>query len=826
MPRHSENIEGSLIPNRSAMLHRLSASLHVRGAEQEGAARLLDWHPHVTMIRRGESVTVHDPSGEVSSYRPTLDVDLQDGRQLALEVLPSARVREALADPLLWHARAAVLNRAGRPLHLVTDQDLDAQVLAHAEAHAHFHGVAPDPAAEQEILQLVGRGPYPLQVLRTQVRASLNLSSAAPVDHTLSGLIARRELLVDASRPPHETVLDLPGRSLPLEAPPLGRPLLAVLAELAQGAGAQAEAEASGASAQAVLPGLMLLQTQRGQRLRHLFSLYNDPLELLSRDRAEGLAEETGLSVRSVYRFRQALLAAHADGGGVTFEQLAPHLPRTRLRTRPTRRVSPRVEAVITRLAQVHYFQPVGTSGRARGIADLHRLVRQACLREELPPPALTTVQRHVEWTIQRDPVAATLARDGRERAQALEPRQGRLEVSRYGELWAIDCSPADVFTVEGRTRFELRRSGRGEGQRREDASRGNIITVVDVATGQVLRSELVPGGVGAAQILRVLRGIFLGHTHELERAGVTTLPQAQGLPRRIRMDAGSEFVNAQVERVLQQLGIEVLPRNKWSRHHGGGEERTIGVLTHAHHVLPGTSMNNTARRGDYNAQRHAQLSLEDLDRFHQRFIETHNLQHRPFSLLSRHDHAAELIATGRSALRPLSPEQRDYVQHRMHPEATRKLQRSGLSLHGLIYIAPALGPLIVRRAQVHVSWDPDDISVAQVVDPETGEMITVRARLPQGVRGPLSLSEWKALKGRLRSAQQAARDRVLTPQQLIHEVQQERDEREAARKKGEKKAPSVRLTSLKPAAPREDPARLSTIKAAEIEFDDNPVEA
>lgn len=800
-------------------LRRLGVRLRFESTLEERVLLLLDASPEVAKVERAEPVPFYLPDGtEVRSYTPDFTVTLQDTQQYSLECKPAALLKPILeGDEAGWQTKDVRLSGLGRPLRFVTERDCPVTWLEQAKTFMPFVGVEPDPTVQRHTETILGeRKVMPLADLRDSLRTVLP-EHAEAVDSTVYGMLARSELVSDVNA-------DLPVCRVALPGGPLTPPR-APLGLLYKDALARVHAEAPSGSAD-VLPGLPAWQrayedSERGQRYRTLFSLYSDPTVPLSEDQAAELGREAGLSARSVYRFRDALLRAGAPG--LTFSDVVPYLT-TAGAGRPRRQISPQVQAIIEATSKEHYFLPPGQTGRLGSIASLHEEVARRARNEELEAPSPNTVKRYIALIERRDPVEAARLRFGREAAQKLEARQGRLEVYRYGELIAIDCSPCDVFVQDnGDLVLVRRRSGRGKGQGagRGQPYRPTLVMVVEVATSQVLRVAALPGAARAADILRVLREVFLGDTATLEAAGVTVFPQAKGLPVAIRMDAGTEFVNRQVERALKDLGIQVLPRAKWNRHFGGVEESTIKVFTHAHHALPGTSMNNILKRGEHDTQKLAVLSLEDVDRFNQQMLERHNSLVRAPSVLTRQQHAQHLIDTGLSVWRPLSETQREYVTTRLFPEVICKCGRDGVQLLGLTYTAAALNPLIVGERTVRVSYEPDDLSEAYVIHPDTGEHLRVTAQFPDGIEGPLSLHEWDEIKREYRRAEKAAKGRVKTHAQLAQEVV---GERKPHRKKGQRSAKVRTVKSLKPRI-EETPDARTTIKPADIAFEPNPFE-
>lgn len=772
----------------TAFLLRLGVSVAFESSVEERALRLWNVHPAITSVQRADAVPYCLPDGSQHVYTADFFIILQGGRSLAVECKPAALLPALLTDdPLGWQIKAAACSQQGRQLYILTDADGSSAQLKQAELFGPYASCEVLPLFQQETFTFLDtRGPAPLADVRAFMIRLLNLPDTV-VDGSLYSLLANQQILAEPGVAPPQCRVDIPGRSLSMPPPILGRPLI----ELLQNPPLLPPTVSRTREPNTLHLEQKFLASSRGERLLHLFSLYPNPEQPLDAAEVARLTAATGISRSGIFRFQHDL--REAGGPSATFSEVIEVIL-DRRKGRPRRHLNLEVELIMEKLARSHYFIPLGTKNvaRASSVAQLHGMIRAECLQQELPAPAYNTVDRFIERFIQRDPVRAALLRDGPEAAQQLEPRQGHLAVSRYGEVIGVDCTRADIFALPDGSWEVTARHGRGKQQRKKGAIRGSIVTVVDGATSEVLRSVFFAEAIGAAIILLVLRDIFLGDMVELQAAGVKVLPVGAGLPQKVRVDSGKEFINKQVQRALQHLGIEIIQRNKFSRHHGGIEERTIGTLVHQHHVLPGTTSNNIRNRGEYNAQMGATLSLTEVETFHHLIVERHNLLCAPLQVLNRHEHAESLLRSGMSAWRPPSAEQIDYLRHRMRPEDVRRCQRGGISLHGLMYVAPELAPLIVRKRDVRIIFDPDDISTAEVIHPDTGARITVAARLPSVFDGhPVSLKAWTTFKALLNSAHREARDDVTTVQKLAERVLQESNERVKANQQKPKQSSS-----------------------------------
>ncbi|MEY4529336.1 MAG: hypothetical protein RLZZ156_57 [Deinococcota bacterium] len=812
------NSDGIVNRKGIVLLTRLGINLPFESTIEERLLRVLDMDLRVLLVKRAETIKVYSVDGSFHEYTSDFEVTLGNDQVYSLECKPMALLHDILADDLpKWTARALLLQQQHKLLHIVTEEDLPDSLVQWSLSYGPFFNTKPTPEIAQNARAfLLERGFLPLSSLRQHLKV-ITQKSLPEIDGTLYGMIARQELMVDSTNLPPDCIIDLPDQGIEPPQTPLGQSIHAWIAKLPHAVKSKPTIDLVLSPAQ--LLEAKFLATPRGERALKLFSHYPNPNVTLSVQTANELAKKLETTDRTIYRFRQSLIDAGAPG--ITFTDLVPFLTSFTQR-KPKRQIDSSVATILEDLILKNYFVPVGTLSRARTIGDLHEMVRTKCLDQDLSPPSYNTVKRHVEMIAKRDPIKAAKMRDGHEKAASLEARQGTLDIRRYGELISIDCTPCDIRFLKSGIEIDLRINGRGKNQRKEATTRGNFVTVTDVSTGQVLRSVIFEGGIGGAAILEVIRDVILRNETVFKEAGVVTIPQAYGLPQRIRMDSGSEFTNKQVARVLAHLGIERLPRNAYTKHFGGVEERTIGVLSHAHHVLPGTTMNTIEKRGEYNSQSHAILTFQDLNAFHQRMVERQNNLPAPLQEFTRYQHAQHLINIGLTSWRPLSESQLKFVQNRMHPEVERSTITEGISMFGLKYQSDVLRPLIIRKADLKITYNPDDISVIHALHPDTGEMIRLKPRLPGGLKAPISEKEFAEYKRRVAQIKRQAKDKVATPQQIAQDIMVERQTRiEESRKisKGKKKATFVDVLSDEFIDDGKE-----TIKAAKLVFIDNPV--
>ncbi|WP_157463885.1 Mu transposase C-terminal domain-containing protein [Deinococcus pimensis] len=561
------------------------------------------------------------------------------------------------------------------------------------------------------------------------------------------------------------------------------------------------------------------LKTGQGERTVKLYRLYPDPSVPLTRARVAELLERTGYtSPDSLFRFRRALKTAGAPT--CTFQDVVPYLYHPG--RHPGRQLSDTAHRLIERLLDERYFVPPGSrksSYRCKDVADLVKCVREECQKRGLlkPWPSRNAVAARVQARYDANPVRATELRDGRGAADHLAARQGRLPLTHFGEVIALDATPVDLFVhLDGSVELRKVKHSRGKAQRPADSAiRAHLLQISEQISGLVLYAAVCKGAVAQHNALDALQHVMLNAFDRLAELGARNLPPRCGIPHLVRYDRGSEFFNKAMERAARELGFTLLPRAKWSRHHGGLEERHLGLVNHQTHNLRGTTFSSVAERGSYNAQKAATLLLDELTRFLvQVACDQHNMDSHPFYVGERRiDVALRLIEEGKVMFREPDAVQRAFLKEQMYPFRAATCQRDGIYFEGLVYTSPDLDRWIERRTKVLVLSDPEDIRTVRVLHEETGEVVVAGTRLPLNLDGPVSRREFKDYMAAARERCQDIRDSRPTGYELVCRIA---DDRERARHAAPRKRHGGRsLKEQRPAKPAEASV---TIKATPVD--------
>jgi transposase InsO family protein len=86
------------------------------------------------------------------------------------------------------------------------------------------------------------------------------------------------------------------------------------------------------------------------------------------------------------------------------------------------------------------------------------------------------------------------------------------------------------------------------------------------------------------------------------------------GIPEVLDLDNASEFHSEALRRGCERYGIRLDYRPPGQPYTGGHIERYLGTLMRRIHGVPGTTMSNVKERGTYKSEKHASLSLRELE--------------------------------------------------------------------------------------------------------------------------------------------------------------------------------------------------------------------
>ena len=495
-----------------------------------------------------------------------------------------------------------------------------------------------------------------------------------------------------------------------------------------------------------------------------------------SRRLAQKAAAMLGLSERHIYRLIQQLRAENGE--------LTALLPKGPKGGRGQRRLGPSRESLLQRLIHRVYL-----TRQKRSAAELIREIRSQSLKVDLTPPSDSTIRRRLK--------ALSLAerrRRGEETPQAKPIIGATPEAAVPMEWLQMDHTLVDLILVDPVDRAPIGRPW--------------ITLAIDVFSRCVAGFHLSLEAPSATSVGLCLTQVASDKAAWLQQRGIEATWPIRGKPKRIGVDNAREFHSDAFERGCEQHGIAIEWRPPGKKHFGGVIERVIGTMMRLVHALPGTTFSNPEERGDYDSDKTACLTLEELERWLAIAITRyyHFRKHAGINdeiPLQRYERGHQaLMAAGETipAPRDLQAFLIDFL-----PVVRRSLQRDGITLDHITYYSNALRPWIVRRDRpgpLVIRRDPRDLSRIFVLDAEHDLYLEVPYR--ELTRPSITLWEHKLARKHLRQQRRAA----VNEAGLFAAIDDMREiERQAIQLTRSARRNRTRRASLLPEAPRAEPS-------------------
>lgn len=413
-----------------------------------------------------------------------------------------------------------------------------------------------------------------------------------------------------------------------------------------------------------------------------------------TRAHAKQAASELGCSIALVYR----LLARHALD-----PRLTGLLPERRGRRQGLLRLPAGTEEIIQAAIEELYL----TRQRPR-VSVLVKEVLRRCRTLALPPPSRTAIELRIR---RRSAAETTARREGRKTARDRFGRAtGSLDAPWPLSLVQIDHTLVDVIVVDSLTRAAIQRPW--------------LTLAIDVCSRCVLGFHLSLEAPSATSVALCLTQAALPKTGWLSTRQLQGEWPVCGIPERLHLDNAKEFHSEALRRGCEQYGIAVDYRPVRTPHYGGHIERLIGTMMGKVHLLPGTTFSSVADKGDWDPQKSAALTLEEVERwlataivgvYHQeihRNLGTTPLEAWRRGILGDEHHP------GRGEPVSVSDPHRFLID--FLPIERRRVRREGVFLHSIGYWSDVLTTWIGEPERMIVRYDPRDLSRAYLLGPDS----------------------------------------------------------------------------------------------------------
>ena len=423
-------------------------------------------------------------------------------------------------------------------------------------------------------------------------------------------------------------------------------------------------------------------------------------LPAVSRLAAEAAAAEIGVSVRQVYKL-------------VKRYRLSEGLVTDLATSRPTggkgkSRIAPELERLINEAIEQFYL-----TRQKRSQAAVEREISMRCKQAGYEIPSRNTIRARIR---KLDPIIVAQKRLGVNATRNLRSAAGtHPEPSAPLAILQIDHTPVDLILVDKSSR--------------EPIGRPYLTLAIDTFTRCIVGMLLSLEAPSATSVGLCLTHAVMDKSRWLSELGVKEMTwEMHGKPRKIFLDNAPEFKSDALKRGCEQHGIERDYRPPGQPHFGGIIERVIGTAMTMVHELPGTTFSNTRERGEYDSERHAILTLEELEKWLTLAIGTYHesihssLLESPVACWRRNVEGIKFATVSNERAFLI-----DFL-----PVIRRNISRTGFVVDHISYFADVLKAWIARRHELDrfiIRRDPRDLSRIWVLDPVSNHYLEIPYR-------------------------------------------------------------------------------------------------
>jgi putative transposase len=295
-------------------------------------------------------------------------------------------------------------------------------------------------------------------------------------------------------------------------------------------------------------------------------------------------AESCGVGVSTIYKWLHDF-----DRIG----KVSVFLRKTRI-DKGKRGISPEAEAVIEAVIKKHYL-----SEQKLSPAKVAAKIDIECKLQGIEPPHPCTVRNRIKEISRYE---KTKAREGRKAAdeQTLLIKRHFDDAVVPLQLVQVDHTPLDISVVDDVHRLPIGRPW--------------LTLLIDVCSRMVLGFCISLDPPGNLSLGLCLSQAFLPKDKWLHKHGIDSKWPCWGKPRTIHADNAKEFRGEMLTKACMEYGINMEWRPVATPRYGAHIERYLGTLNSAIHALPGTTFSNVIKKGEYEPEQKAVLTLSELE--------------------------------------------------------------------------------------------------------------------------------------------------------------------------------------------------------------------
>jgi putative transposase len=452
-------------------------------------------------------------------------------------------------------------------------------------------------------------------------------------------------------------------------------------------------------------------EAEMQKRATLLLPFVNEPC----RSKLVKVAKDLGLSVPRVYAMLQDF-----RGNGGDIRAFAGQCPTG---GRGKGRLTPEQEAAIAKVIRLKILKRNPKKPKAK-VSQIYQILDWICRREQ---PRIET------------PAYNSLAT----RLRALTPQRKaellkRVKPSRHRHLIAAGEFPEAAFPLQcvliDNFRVDLVVVDR---KYRTEMGRPWLTLAIDAFSRMVVGYYISMDAPSTLSVGLCLITVIKDKAAILQRLGIDAKWSAYGMPVLVHTDNGADFVSEAFRNACRGRGIELMNRPVRNPEMGGLVERWGGTLNGKVWEFPGATFNNPEIRGDYDPEKEASITLDELERIVVRLIVAyHHDVHRGIKCSPESKWEVGLMGNDETPGIgiPEIPSDIDKLYYEILPMEPRTIQKRGIVWDNLWYYSDELHGLLLERdpkdPKKQMSFvmkrDPRSLSQIHLLTPRSDEFITV----------------------------------------------------------------------------------------------------
>lgn len=416
--------------------------------------------------------------------------------------------------------------------------------------------------------------------------------------------------------------------------------------------------------------------------------------------------------------------------------------------------LSDEVEQVISEIIEKEFMD-----NRRKPIAKVCDEVRRACSKKGLKIPHKNTVRNRIKRLDSKEVMKARYS--SQEAAHYYRTINGEFpHADAPLRVIQIDHTKLDIILVDDVHRINIGRP---------------FITLACCVHSRVVFGVWVgfenPSAMSVG--LTISQGI-LAKDRYLEKVGVNGDWPMWGVPTCIHADNAKEFRGEMLKMACQQHNVRIEWRPVGKPQYGAHIERLLGTFLKEIHTLPGTTSSSVAKKGSYDAEKQAALTLGEFEEWLINYIVNvyHQREHSSLGMSPLQKLKEGILGNettpGVGPLVKVKTENEERFKLDFLPHVERTVQNYGIVWNKIHYYHDVLRPWINAedeklkkyKKKFIIKYDPRDISSIYFFDPQLKEYFEIPYR---DISKPvMSIWELREVKKQLKAQDQHEIDEAL----------------------------------------------------------------